>query len=192
VTAAVPFVDAPPPGRRWGLPWRGEPRTVPLPPLDRALMARIKPVALFVREAVYELPTQMWFPPNLQGACAMVSYTLKLTLRRLGVPAEFVLRRHESGGIDHAWVEVGELVVDATATQFGARARVLFTRRGAAKPYLYMASHRCRGAIEVVKRWGHTGHPNREDALQLPSRAQLRRVAARAARIFGRVEVARG
>lgn len=184
----TPLVDPPPPGCRWGLPWEGEPRVVRLPPLDRDLMVRIRPVALYVREAVQELPTSMWFDAaTMQGACAMVSYALTLALRRLGIPAVFVLRQHRaSGGIDHAWVEVGELVVDATATQFGARERVHFARVGHVTKYIYLSTHRGRAALAVVKAWGHCGHREKEDGYRLPSRAQLRRVAAKAGRIFRR------
>ncbi len=183
MTCPIPFVDAPPRGRRWGLPWQGEPRTVPLPPLDRELMVRIRPVALFVREAVRDLPTTWWFRPNMQGACALVSYALKLALRRRSIPATFALRQHGTGAIDHAWVEIGELVVDATATQFGVRERVYFARAGSVTCYPYMPTHRERKAYKVVQAVGHTGHRDKQNGIVLPSVAQLRRIAAKAARV---------
>lgn len=181
----VPFYDRPPPGRRWGLPWQGEPRTVRLPPLDRELMERVRPIALAAREAVRRMPLALWFNRRtMQGACACVSYVLTLALRRLGIAAEFVLRQHHAGGVDHAWVEVGELVIDATATQFGARSRVHFARTGSARPYLYMASHRNQRAIEAAGDRALTGILAHEFDRPAPSHAQLQRLAARVAEAF--------
>lgn len=106
-----------------------------------------------------------------------VSYCVKLALRRLGIPAEFVLREFDEDIVDHAWVEVGDLVVDATATQFSSRVRpVHFASKYSSRPYSYFATHRERLAYARVRKIGEL-HAKGD----LPKISQLRRIARAAA-----------
>lgn len=171
-----PLIDAPPKGRRWGMP--GEPRTVPLEPLDQKVIEVAKPIALAVRMAVAALPLHAPFPRDMQGACVCVSYALCLALRRAGLQAQFVLREHPLDSVAHAWVEVGEVVIDATATQFGRVRRVHFARTYSNRPFNYFPTARGSAALRVVREKVSRSM----DGNYMPSRDQLRRIAAKAAR----------
>lgn len=54
---------------------------------------------------------------DLCGACAVASYMLFYRLCQLGVNSKLVIDEDE----EHAFVMVGRIVVDATATQFGEK-----------------------------------------------------------------------
>lgn len=72
-------------------------------------------------------------PENLQGACAIASYTLHRTLNNLHIPNRFVMgwfRDKWSNDENHCWLEVGEHIVDITATQFGISDKVYVTKPG--------------------------------------------------------------
>ena len=54
---------------------------------------------------------------DLCGACAIASYTLWKLLLQTGYKARFVCASHGGAGC-HCWVELGDNVIDVTATQF--------------------------------------------------------------------------
>jgi len=59
---------------------------------------------------------------DLTGACAIASYVLYRVLRKLNVSAKFAL------GDNHCWVQCSDWVIDLTATQFGYKEKVLFSK----------------------------------------------------------------
>lgn len=54
---------------------------------------------------------------RLAGACGIASYTLYRALKRKGYSPILACWVSKFGG--HAWVELGNIVIDVTATQFG-------------------------------------------------------------------------
>lgn len=79
---------------------------------------RITSTAVVVRRNVVRwMENHPSITSDLQGACAIASYTLWLILRAKGIPAVFVLTAE---GCDaHCWIETQGHIVDITATQFG-------------------------------------------------------------------------
>lgn len=56
------------------------------------------------------------------GLCAIASWELRRLLMERGLVATFVLGRfmtNNGGREDHAWVRVGDVILDVTARQFG-------------------------------------------------------------------------
>lgn len=74
-----------------------------------------------VRKAVrkWVAPNRAVNPKKLSGACGIASYTLYKALQRKGYDPNLVCWSSPYGG--HAWVELGEAVIDVTASQFGRR-----------------------------------------------------------------------
>lgn len=97
----------------------------PIP--DKALC-----IAKLVRQSVRELIPK-WgvdgfiFHDNLEGACAIASYTLWRAYAKFDIKSDLVEND------DHCWVELQGYVVDLTATQFSLRKdfpKVFMTRAG--------------------------------------------------------------
>lgn len=65
------------------------------------------------------------YPGNMTGACAIVSWMSQRILEKLRINTTLV--RGEFDGRVHCWLEVGEVIVDGTATQFGIRDEVYVT-----------------------------------------------------------------
>lgn len=55
---------------------------------------------------------------NMQGACAIASYTLYRSLKKKGYSADFVLAWNEDAYEGHAWIEINNYVIDLTYKQF--------------------------------------------------------------------------
>ena len=66
------------------------------------------------------------FPSGLGGDCAVSSYTLHKKLNRLGFKSKFVQGHYRM--MEHCWVEIDNLIIDITATQFGIKEKVYITR----------------------------------------------------------------
>lgn len=58
-------------------------------------------------------------PENLQGGCAIASYVLYKALIKLGCKPKFVMA--DSGFGSHCWIELEDMVIDLTATQFNTK-----------------------------------------------------------------------
>lgn len=88
-------------------------------------MDAIDHVAEAVRTALEQVkvrrPDLNW-GPGLVGACSVGSAALVRLLRRRGIPAVFVLGSYTHiqvmPGSVHCWVQVGDEIIDVTATQF--------------------------------------------------------------------------
>lgn len=61
------------------------------------------------------------YSKTLNGYCSVCSYRVWKRLKAKGIDARFVINYYES----HAYVLVGEYVVDVTATQFGKFPKVM-------------------------------------------------------------------
>ena len=64
---------------------------------------------------VLKAPRQ--FGLDMMGSCAIAASALRRVLNRLGHEAVFVVGFYD--GMHHSWVELGDEVLDITATQFG-------------------------------------------------------------------------
>src|ERR1035437_7615691 len=82
-------------------------------------------IAIFIRQAVKEMTYgNDEIKDNMQGACAIASYTLWLAYNSVGIKS--ILANKE----DHCWIELlgqwpwsESIIVDITATQFSKRGR---------------------------------------------------------------------
>ncbi len=105
-------------------------------------------------------PAEAHAGPRMEGRCAIASLILVDVLDRLGTEAVFVVGHHRGRDCDssaHCWVETGGLIVDPTASQFGASSvRVLTVARNRS----YKAWSRGTDALTVVSSWGGQA-PNR-------------------------------
>lgn len=61
-------------------------------------------------------------PTDLRGGCLIASFSFATYLWQKGIKAELVLNRQ------HAFVMVGKMVYDVTATQFGSARKVLIKK----------------------------------------------------------------
>lgn len=97
---------------------------------------------------------------SLCGACAIASVVLWRALKAAGFKDATLVRGWYFGS-NHCWVEVEDLVVDLTATQFGALRPVVFEPIGHARMHGYeiqrgwdaRAAGRNEAALEDVRGW---------------------------------------
>jgi hypothetical protein len=65
---------------------------------------------------------------DMTGACAIVSWIAQRVLTNLGYQVHLV--RGEFDEQVHCWVQIGHVIIDGTATQFGIPGPVYLTTRG--------------------------------------------------------------
>ena len=78
----------------------------------------IKHVAYELRELLVER-LQEEFPSDLEMACAICSFVLWKTLKKLGINCHFALGSYRHS--DHCFVIINGYYLDITGTQFGLR-----------------------------------------------------------------------
>lgn len=95
-------------------------------------------------------------PESLEGACGLASYTLCRALKAFGYRAQLVYDGDEDGA--HCWVELGDEVIDVTATQFGDFPEVYVVHKS--EYPLGYERYRCQGrkAVQQLLEWGTEGH----------------------------------
>lgn len=108
---------------------------------------------------------------DLNGACGIASLVLSMVYERLGIPHRFVMGWFRDGREDletqqenHCWVELEghDLIVDVTATQFGAAERVWI---GPTTDVRYEVSLWDSVAVGELAYWGGQGHWRYESEL---------------------------
>jgi hypothetical protein len=77
------------------------------------------------------------FTRCLCGLCAICSIALRNILNKNGDDAKVMLGYFRDEGM-HCWVEVGDMVIDITATQFHNITKKVFTLRRGTKKYFSM------------------------------------------------------
>ena len=102
---------------------------------------------------VYQARQQDW-DKALGGWCLLASRTLEAILNHFGYDAKVVGTSDLSG---HFWVEVGNYIIDITATQFGVIQPITFIDKREGIPDMYEKKGRViltEDNLEVVhKRW---------------------------------------
>lgn len=73
-------------------------------------------VATRVRKQFEEIGKRECFLPELNGLCARASLVLRDELLKVGTPARLIIGSFDDA--QHCWVQVHDLVIDVTATQF--------------------------------------------------------------------------
>jgi len=98
------------------------------------------------------------YAADLMGACAVASTALHRVLRNRGHNSILVVGREEpigERGRAHCWVELGEYIIDITATQFQIKHPVYIVKKDKysfARDYTYQVIG--RKAYEELKKWG--------------------------------------
>ena len=64
-----------------------------------------------------------YFPKTLMGMCAVASHKLSTSLKQHGISSRLAVTDN------HVWVEVGDICVDVTATQFGKEPIIIMNRK---------------------------------------------------------------
>lgn len=120
----------------------------------------VRTLASRVRKAV-----KKWVYPNpaishrrLAGACGIASYTLYKALKRKGYNPNLVCWVSQFGG--HAWVELGDIVIDVTATQFGKYPAVYIVSRDQYDVIAEREGDRLynRRAVRYISTWHQQNH----------------------------------
>lgn len=109
-------------------------------------------------------------PDDLCGACGIASWTLDAIYKKLGVTSEFVMGRFNKNSRfddsrygNHCWVQVGEYIVDLTATQFGISETVYIARISDTR---YLPEHFGRSAKLRLAKWGDQSQSSYKFALR--------------------------
>ncbi len=84
---------------------------------------------------------------DLSGACGYASYGLHKVLPE----SELVMGIYK--GETHAWVELGDKIIDITATQFDIRDKVYIVKKGGKRSENYKSIHRGEEAIINISKW---------------------------------------
>lgn len=94
--------------------------------------------------------------PNLEGCCSFGSYLLSKVLQKNGYDAYFVEGEYDDNF--HCWVELDNVIIDITATQFGDLPKVYITETD---DNYYINTYGIKAVREVKKKWYQGGWLNR-------------------------------
>lgn len=90
----------------------------------------------------------LWIGEDLNGACAIASYSLYEFLKNNNLNSKFVLGTYND--IKHCWVELDKQIIDLTATQFGSIHKVYTPL----KDSNYYPQFYNKFALNIVRGWG--------------------------------------
>ncbi len=103
------------------------------------------------KSASNQLPKQYkrYIHPDLNGACAIVSYFLrKKILTKYDIEVNFIGGSYK--GLTHCWLEIDNVIIDTTKTQFHSKAKkVSFSV--SKKNYKKIADN--KSALQQTKEW---------------------------------------
>lgn len=89
---------------------------------------------------------------DLMGACAISSYVLWKVLKKSGIESNFIQGDFEFEWNAHCWVEIENIIVDITATQFGYDRKVVFSDKSDVN---YIPKRINLSAVREVNKYWH-------------------------------------
>jgi hypothetical protein len=111
----------------------------------------VKQIATEVRRWIEQnLPSDC--DDNLCGACSFGSYLLTKVLQKNGYDAYFVEGDYKNSC--HCWVELDDVIIDITATQFGNYPKIYITNND---DNYYINTYGTNAVREVKKQWFQGG-----------------------------------
>lgn len=120
---------------------------------------KVKAFAGAVRKAT-RLSFGKALPKHQGGACSYAAKALSDLLKAQGVPARFAVGTFRYRGsfveMGHCWVELGNTIIDTTATQFGIRRAVYVVK--AAKERRYQTQGVDFSSLKRI--WEPDAHPD--------------------------------
>lgn len=121
-------------------------------------------IAAHVRKTFERIARDESFPADLACLCLRASKALAKALTKTGIKAKLVMGGYrepygECG--DHCWIEIGDKIIDITATQFGTFDRVHVT--DVSDPEYFAAFKSARRIAREISTWDINQRPQRED-----------------------------